>query len=204
MAQRNSGYKRRKNDLYETPEWVTNALIPYLPPYIKIWEPACGSGKMVDVLVNHPDFKSVTGTDISMGVNFLQKSSLPYPTPNAIITNPPFSHAQQFIEHALELMQPKKGLVAMLLPTDFDAAKNRSHLFGECLMFSKKIILTKRIVWFKRKDGKKEAPSSNHAWYIWDYNHDGLPVIRYWYELQWSPTTTTSLSHPDSSFFGWA
>ena len=48
MSQRESGYQRKLLDEYETPAWVTLALIPHLPEFIgKIWEPACSSGKMV-------------------------------------------------------------------------------------------------------------------------------------------------------------
>jgi hypothetical protein len=36
--------------------------------------------------------------------------------------------------------------------------------------------LTKRIIWF---DGPKAAPSFNHAWYIWDHAHTGMPVLAY-------------------------
>jgi hypothetical protein len=31
MSQRESGYERKERDLYETPEWVTEALLPHLP-----------------------------------------------------------------------------------------------------------------------------------------------------------------------------
>ena len=47
MSQRESGYQRKPLDQYETPAWVTLALIPHLPEFTgKIWEPACGSGKI--------------------------------------------------------------------------------------------------------------------------------------------------------------
>jgi hypothetical protein len=49
-------------------------------------------------------------------------------------------------------------------------------LFGGCPQFAKKLVLTKRIVWF---DGPKAAPSFNHAWYLWDWQHSGLPVLAY-------------------------
>lgn len=47
---------------------------------------------------------------------------------------------------------PADGLIAMLLRTDFDRAKTRRHLFGDCVTFAKKLVLTKRMVrglqWF--------------------------------------------------------
>ena len=65
MSQRESGYARKERDLYETPAWVTEALLPHLRPCRLIWEPACGSGKMVVVLESFAD--SVIGTDIETG-----------------------------------------------------------------------------------------------------------------------------------------
>jgi hypothetical protein len=42
MSQRESGYQRKVLDQYETPAWVTRALIRHLPEFIgKIWKPAC-------------------------------------------------------------------------------------------------------------------------------------------------------------------
>jgi hypothetical protein len=42
----------------------------------------------------------------------------------------------------------------MLLRTDYDHAVTRRHLFSDCHAFAKKIVLTKRIVWF---DGPNSA-----------------------------------------------
>jgi SAM-dependent methyltransferase len=70
MSQRESGYQRKLLDQYETPEWVTLALIPHLPEFMgKILEPACGSGKMVAAL-RQAGF-DVVGSDITQGLDFL-------------------------------------------------------------------------------------------------------------------------------------
>ena len=172
MSQRDSGYERRQLDLYETPVWVTRALVPHLPAIVgAVWEPAAGSGQMVAALQGAGFV--VDGTDIASGRDFLDCASVEC---GAIITNPPYTAAQQFIERALKLMTPSKGVVAMLLRTDFDHAKTRQHLFAECAQFAKKLVLTKRIVWF---DGPKAAPSFNHAWYLWDWKHSGPPTLVY-------------------------
>lgn len=175
MSQRESGYERKERDLYETPEWVTAAVLPHLPPPpLGIWEPACGSGKMASVLSEHGD---VLGTDIEQGHDFLFCIPSPFHRPiNAIITNPPYVQAQLFIEKALAVMEPIKGLVAMLLRTDFDHAKTRQHLFSRHQAFAKKLVLTKRIRWFEESKGQ---PSFNHAWFIWDWRHSGPPVLAY-------------------------
>lgn len=173
MSQRDSGYERKPLDLYETPTWVTEALLPHIPIRVQtIWEPASGSGKMAYVLGRDHD---VTCTDISMGLDFLQTPNCFRASGDAIITNPPYSLADRFIEHALTLMCPT-GFVAMLLRCDFDSAKGRRRFFNDCRTFTKKVTLTKRIKWFEDSDG---SPSFNHAWYIWDFRNTGAPTLAY-------------------------
>lgn len=67
----NSAYCRKKSDFYPTPWEVTQALLNFLElrPGTRIWEPACGDGKMVDVLMRNG--MAVAFSDISMGVDFL-------------------------------------------------------------------------------------------------------------------------------------
>jgi hypothetical protein len=167
VSQRQSGYDRKERDEYSTPEWVTLALMAHLPKGLHIWEPACGSGKMVRVLAREHE---VEATDIASGADFL-KSENSYSC-NAIITNPPYALAQEFIEHSLKLV----GLTAMLLRTDYDHAKSRKHLFADHPAFSKKLVLTKRIRWFEDSKG---SPSFNHCWFLWDWKHSGPPTIAY-------------------------
>lgn len=180
MSQRESGYERKERDLYETPEWVTQALLPHLPTLGAIWEPACGSGKMLRVLEKSGAY--LMGSDLHNGPDsdFLLQE-LPHGSEwNAIITNPPYELGTEFCEHALRLMEPVRGMVAMLMRTDFDHAKSRTHLFRDCPAFTKKLVLMKRIAWFVEANGKpKASPSFNHAWYIWDWRHDGPPTITY-------------------------
>lgn len=189
MSQRASGYERKERDLYETPEWVTEALLKDLGmrlPHV-VWEPAAGTGKMANALaqdraVYASDIEGNASASVDAG-DFLRATSLPncegVPA-RAIVTNPPYDLAQEFCEHALRLMEEDFGLVAMLLRTDFDHAKSRTHLFRDCPAYAKKLVLMKRICWFVEADGKpKASPSFNHAWYIWDWRHDGPPTIGY-------------------------
>jgi hypothetical protein len=88
----------------------------------------------------------------------------------AIITNPPYELAPQFCKHALGLMQAVCGVVAMLLRIDIDSANGRADICRDNQAWAKKIVLTKRIVWF---EGGK-SPNFNHAWYI-----SGAATIEY-------------------------
>jgi hypothetical protein len=171
MSQRDSGYERKERDLYETPEWVTLALMPHLPKgQWSIWEPAAGSGKMVRALCLCG--YSVTGSDIEDGKDFLL-TPMPGHT-HAIVTNPPYALADEFIDRAMTLA--KASFFAMLLRTDFDHAKTRRPYFADCSIFAKKVVLTRRIQWFEDSKG---SPSFNHAWFIWDRDHRGAPTLAY-------------------------
>lgn len=176
MSQRDSGYARKERDLYETPEWVTLALIPYIPKRIQgIWEPACGSGKMYRAL--ETSYAGVIATDIAGGPEYDFLATSDAEGISAIITNPPYALAREFIEHALKLMEPTEGFVAMLLRTDFDHANTRRYLFDGHEAFAKKVVLTKRIKWFEDSKGQ---PSFNHAWFIWDWRNQGAdPRLAY-------------------------
>lgn len=189
MSQRNSGYERQPDDLYQTPAWVTRALRPHIPLRVgSVWECAAGDGKMSRAL-EECGF-NVYSTDINAEVplNFL--TAFPFgikeTVVDAIITNPPYKLARQFIENALHLTKDQRGVVAMLLRIDFDSAATRKNLFGDNLAWTRKVVLTKRIAWFEEEDAEKRArgekvssPSFNHAWYIWDWRNDREPTIAY-------------------------
>lgn len=178
MSQRNSGYARKEYDAYYTPEWVTKALLdsgyPFRGP---VWEPACGNGQVASVL---KDKFPVVATDVLGDLDFRACDFAPRGV-HSIITNPPYTNSADFIHHAIELMSPVRGQVAMLLRTDYDHAACRTYLFRDCPAFARKLVLMKRIVWFvDETTGKpKASPSYNHAWYIWDHQHDGPATIGY-------------------------
>ena len=92
-----------------------------LPESTIIWEPACGQNHMVDVMRAYG--YQVIGTDISDGINFLTAS-----TPQGvswIITNPPWSQAQDFIERCICSDKP----FALLLKSQYWHAKKRLSLY---------------------------------------------------------------------------
>jgi hypothetical protein len=83
----------------------------------------------------------VVGSDITQGMDFLGQA--PETGVSAIITNPPYALVRELIERALHFEDTR--IVAMLLRTDFDNAGSRAHLFADCAIFAKKVVLTKRI-----------------------------------------------------------
>lgn len=175
-----SGYARIEGDRYYTPAWVTEELFKHCGFPEWILEPAAGDGAMVKVLERHGC--QVLSSDIDPQDEGITKADFfdwGATTCAGIITNPPYSHAQEFIEHALKLMEPNDGLVAMLLRNEFDSAKKRRHLFAEHPAFYKKLVLTKRPRWFA--DGGS-SPRHNFAWYIWEWRNvkAKLPPVIEW------------------------
>jgi hypothetical protein len=189
MGKHEDGCERADKDSYPTPSWVTWALIEYIPVAGKrIWELAAGRGDMAEVLAAAG--AEVCATDIEARgyakINRLLDFTATAPaelTFSAIITNPPFGArgalATRFAELGLERIGDR-GLMALLLPNDFDCAKTRRHLFGDCPAFAAKITLTKRIVWFERVGSEERAaPKENHSWFVWRRPVIGRPIVLY-------------------------
>jgi hypothetical protein len=104
--------KVQERDFFQTPNYATDLLIPFLPK-VAIWEPACGQGKIVYRLRNKGF--DVRGTDLNndLSQNFLS-DYVPFQF-DAIVTNPPFSLKRRFYERCIELKKP----FALLIPVDF-------------------------------------------------------------------------------------
>lgn len=127
-----SGKTRREDDFYPTPPDATVALSRHYADHIPrtIWEPSCGDGAMARVLRRELPNRRIFATDLVHrgygmgGLNFLRVPTLPEGA--AIITNPPFSLADEFITHAHAIGSP---FVAMLLKIQFWNAQKRLALW---------------------------------------------------------------------------
>lgn len=167
----------RKDDLYETPSVAVEALLRVEQLPETIWEPACGRGKIVDVL--RLKGHDVWATDLvsygnnEWGVDFLMERSAR--GCGAIVTNPPFKLAEEFVEHALFLC-PK---VIMLLRLAFYESERRSPLLDNGTLariyaFRKRLPMMHRDGWA----GKKANSGMAFAWFVWDKNHQGQTTIQ--------------------------
>lgn len=114
--------RRSESDYYPTPPEATQALLDFLklPADTVIWEPACGQGHMVNVMVDNG--YCVIDTDIITGIDFLMSECRKC---DWIITNPPFSISQEFIERSITHHKP----FAFLLKSQYWHAKKRYDLF---------------------------------------------------------------------------
>lgn len=161
IAGGNSAYGRRQSDFYPTPPEATVALLQFLnlPKNTTIWEPAAGEGDMAGVLQAY--FETVYTTDILDGTDFL-KSSID--AADWIITNPPFSLAEDFIRRAAKIEKP----FAFLLKSQYWHASKRMALF-EDISPSYILPLTWRPDFFfkERIPGEKGSPLMDVMWCVW-------------------------------------
>lgn len=171
MTHAASGYDRPANELYETPAWVTRALLRHFPVDlgVSVWEPAAGNHAIADVLAASGAI--VITSDVftysrrhAFVADFLAADG-PSVEADRIVTNPPYGHtnrtAEKFARRALDRCD---GFVAMLCTAKFDFGKTRADLFADNYRFAAKIALTDRINWF---DGGEHDNTESHAWYCW-------------------------------------
>ena len=126
---------RETDDFYATDPVAIDLLLKY--PHITlphgIWEPSCGSGCMSQRLEARG--YQVVSTDLVYrgygrgGVNFFEQQRMPYGC-KAIVTNPPYKFATEYVIHALDLL-PADGVLCLFLKTTFAEGKERYvRIFG--------------------------------------------------------------------------
>lgn len=161
-----SGYARTVRDAYFTPQWCTEALLRVTDPLTFVCDPACGDGAICKVLIAHgliPKAADIhdygyPGTEIRDFFSWMRSTA-------DIVTNPPYSCAVEFVEHALKITELDRRRVIMLLRNEWDSASSRTHLFQHPA-FKAKWVLTKRPKWVSEI---KASPRHNFAWFEWDW-----------------------------------
>lgn len=192
MQQRRS--PPRALDYFPTPPWATRALLEIVnirgvsagmgggeAPWsdLTAWEPACGEGHMAKVLAEY--FGRTVASDVFdygigaeiydfLGSDDLAASKAPVERPHFIITNPPFSVGQQFIERALGIATMG---VAVLVRSAFLESAARYDLFTRqpprvVAQFSGRVPMVM---------GRLDATASSATAYCWIFwgarNHRG-------------------------------
>lgn len=171
---------REENDYYATQPLATELLLELETFSQNVWECACGQGHISKVLERAGYV--VKSTDLvdrgfgDSGIDFLKQTEM---FDGDIITNPPYKYAQEFIEHALELI-PEGNKVAMFLKVQFLEGKRRKELF---LLNPPKTVYisSSRLACAKNGDFEKTGTSGAvaFAWFVWEKGFDGDPVIKW-------------------------
>jgi hypothetical protein len=171
----------RGDDLYQTPAVGVWSLLRNVPLPRRIWEPACGPGAIARILrqAGHEVFASDLvdygwdGQD-AHGWDFLMEGFSPPAPVDAIVTNPPFKNAEEFVARALE-RAPK---VVMLLRLAFLESERRTDILesgslASVHVYAKRLPMMHRDGW----DGKKANSGMAFAWFVWDREHNGSATL---------------------------
>jgi len=173
-----------RGDCYDTPEVAVRALLKHVKLPRIIWEPACGTGNIVKALreAGH----AVIATDLNdrgcpysqSRIDFLMHC--PSSNIDAIVTNPPFSLAEEFVDVALQ----RAPLVVMLLRLAFIESERRSRILdggmlARILVFANRLPMMHRAGW----EGRKANSGMAFAWFVWNANHNGPTTIE---RIRWS------------------
>lgn len=188
LAGGNSLSKREENDFYATnPETLKLFLYEFWKDNSfegDILEPACGQGHISKTLKEMLPSFNVISTDLidrgygQGGVNFLTHDY--GRTFNTVITNPPFSLAKEFIEKGLEIADK---YVIMLCKIQLLEGIKRKDMFLNTPLKYVYVHTTRQATWKEGRPtdnkGKKWATTMCLAWFVWDKEYEGEPIIRW-------------------------
>ena len=156
---------RDRDDYFSTPEECTYAFYKHegfnIP--LKVWEPCSGTGAISKILIEagheviETDLIDRGRSEVTSRVDFLME---PFPLATAIVTNPPFYLAEEFIIRA-ELIGIE--YMALLLKADFLNSSRRYEIFHNIWRPARILALS----WRPDFMGQG-SPPMNCSWYIFD------------------------------------
>jgi len=170
----------RGDDFYESPACAVHSIMCQGILTYRIWEPAAGNGAIVRILrdAGHVVFASdIIHRDFELDaeIDFLKATTAP-PRTEMILTNPPYSYATEFVEHALDLC-PR---VLMLLRLSFLESRRRAPLFKSGSLvtlypFIERLPMLHRHGW----TGPRASNSVAYGWYYFDRRHNAPATIEH-------------------------
>ena len=176
-ASSHSNEERQEDDYYATEPRATELLLDEEKFDEWVLEPACGQGHMSDVLVSR-GYKVLSCDKVDRGYgvvkNFFDFTSWH----GDIVTNPPYKFSKEFVEHALEIIEPGHK-VAMFLKLQFLEGKQRKKLF---LSTPPTVVYVSSKRLNCAKNGRFDLQPSSavaYAWFVWEKGFKGSPIIKW-------------------------
>lgn len=187
MSSTNRGGTRRANDDYQTPPWAVRALLQRVTPSGAVLEPCRGSGNISRTLMADPRCRERIGQidwceiDYAMDErrDFLQEGPWARRSWDWIVTNPPYTLLQPFIDRSLWLAKH----TAMLLRLNCLESEERRE-WWQTRTPSAIFVLSQRPHFLDRegnrvlgKDGRPGSDSCAYGWFVWSRLYQGIHVI---------------------------
>ena len=173
--------EREAFDYYATDPKAVEMLLELEQFAPVIWEPACGEGHISKVLQAHG--YQVISTDLvyrGFGdpepLDFLKETLDDFE--GDIITNPPYKYALEFVEQALNSVQPGRK-VAMFLKLQFLEGKSRKQFFLHNPPKTVYVSSSRLICAMNGEFAKYPSSAVAYAWFVWEKGFKGDPIIRW-------------------------
>lgn len=173
--------EREVNDYYATEPKAARLLMEVELFQPRIWECACGEGHLSKEF-EAGGYEVFSSDIINRGygeiIDFLEISSPPCGECD-IITNPPYSKAKEFAEHALEIL-PDGAKLALFLKIQFLEGKARREFFKK---YPPKTVYvsSSRLRCAMNGDFERDAKSTAvcYCWYVWQKGYRGETTIKW-------------------------
>jgi len=174
-----SEYERDVDDYYRTPGWVTRAVLPWLPAWrddLFCVDAGAGDGAIADELPyphdkvmcieRHPHKCEVLR---EKGYRVQRQSWEEFARGklkvDVVVSNPPYSDAEDFVRRAIRITQNRGGGVsAFLLRLPWLASQSRASFHRE---HPAHVLVLPRRPSFT-KNGKTDA--TDYAWFLWGFS----------------------------------
>ena len=146
-----------------------------------IWECACGNGNLAECLKKY--FGDVHATDLKdrgYGIPYIDFLHVPISGYPVILTNPPYSLATEFIEHALDIL-PDGGVYIALMNITYLCGQKRYETIYSKGTLREVYLFKKRIECWRNNDRETYGGKSmvDFAWYVFQKGYNGQPTL-YW------------------------
>jgi hypothetical protein len=177
---------RVEHDFYATNPAALNMLLDAYPIKGSCIEPCVGQGHLAEVIKSRVDKKVLCMDIVDRGYpGTIVQDFLSFSTSkkySCIVTNPPFSIAEDFIRKSMSLLT-EGGTCAMFLKIQFLEGEKRKELFEE---FPPKYIYVFRKRMATWNNGKSLDPNGRrwqttfcHAWFIFEKGNINETIIRW-------------------------
>jgi hypothetical protein len=188
LAGSSSTRERVNNDYYATPPESTKALLAEVDFTGEVFmEPCVGAGHIADVIKEYYVNAKVIGCDIvdrgypNTNVLDFLKTKFNFKIDN-IITNPPYSLAQEFLEKSIEITK-EGGKIAMFLKIQFLEGQKRKDMFKRYPPKHVYVFTKRQNPWRNGspvdENGKPWSSTMCFAWFVWEVGFKGDPVIKW-------------------------
>lgn len=192
MSATNRGAVRVLRDQYPTPSWCVDVLLDYLHLDGGLWfDPCAGAGSIIQAVMRpdvvwhandiedfHPELRAYADPELRPFVkrimvgDFLKMKRAPR-SYDVILTNPPYSLAAEFVEHALSMART----VVMLLRLNFLESAKRETFFHE-VGIPNVYVLPQRPSFSLNRQGKRGTDATAYAWMEWNMEWRSVGTVR--------------------------